>query len=261
MTQQLSALLLMIVSLRWTPIHGETAVLCHGCHLQARGWRHIVIGDRRRHLLGRAPLALRLALAENASLLIFGTGASEGATLFGGREKEATRTLRVLRQQICRLPRDFPSWFGSVAPLECERLLDERSHIDTDSIDTRSEVAAALALCAERGVDRLICVSSPSHLPRCLRDANAALDKMRTGDGVGPAPPPKLLLLGAASQTSYSGSSAAEVVVIEPPHRGDHDHTRDALPLHQLAARCLRVRDRESLFREGLDRLLADHGA
>ena len=103
----------------------------------------------------------------------------------------------------------------------------------------------------------VVLVSSPTHLPRCLRDAQAAFAAERWL-----ARPPTVL--GGASDTSYSGARAADVAIVEPPHRPDRcaDGGDPRLALHRLVARALRVpAERRADFGRALHELLLSSGA
>ena len=128
---------------------------------------------------------------------------------------------------------------------------------DTESTDTMSELRAAARLFKAQRISRIVLVSSPTHLPRCLRDAPAAL----AAEGMWPLPHGGVLL-AVPSETSYAGCTAADTCIVEPPHRGDRDRRLEgSLALHRLAARALQVPPgRREQFAAELDRLLSSHG-
>jgi hypothetical protein len=70
----------------------KTAILIHGCHLQAEEWENIVWRNPRVGILGRIPRGIQLAIQEKADLIFWGTGASEKDGL-----KEAEDVFRQLR--------------------------------------------------------------------------------------------------------------------------------------------------------------------
>lgn len=170
----------------------KTGVLCHGCHLQADEWERVVWGDPASGSLGRVPATLRIAQQEQACAIVFGTGASKDPQT---GELESVRTLALARERCANggLRRDFPSSFDSrSAALSAAQLDSVRT--DTKSLDTRSELREAAKIFKELGVTRVVLVSSPTHLPRCLRDAEAIFASERfLRHGV---------LLGAPSGTS-----------------------------------------------------------
>lgn len=112
----------------------------------------------------------------------------------------------------------------------------------------------------QENCDRVILVSSPTHLPRCLRDACSLwLDpppprREGTGRTTGHQTqnadttnhggqgsqesinengggekerrrrrPWRPLVLASPSDTNYAGHGPSDVAIVEPPHRGDHD--------------------------------------
>ncbi len=98
-------------------------------------------------------------------------------------------------------------------------------------------------------MERVILVSSPTHLPRCLRDACAIYGE--DGDMSG------LLreLYAAPSVTGYPGYTADDVAIFEPPHRPD----RPGADMSRVVARAhdIPVNQRERFVRR-LDDLLQE---
>ena len=155
----------------------------------------------------------------------------------------------------CRLSRDFPHAFDDSDAREAARLLESVGAATVECTDTRSELQAAARAFAERGVTNVLLVSSPTHLPRCLRDAPAAFAAEHY------RPP---TVLGAASDTSYAGARVADVAIVEPPHRPDRraDCEDPELALHRLVARALRVpTERRVDFARALHEVLVGFGA
>lgn len=232
----------------------RTGVLVHGCHCGAAEWERVVYGDPAAGLLGRIPTALLAAAQCDATTLIFGTGASTHEN--GLAEAEAT--LALARERCPLLSRDFPDHFAHVDLERLGRLL-ERAIADTRSSSTTTELREAAARFRRLGCTRLLLVSSPTHLPRVLRDAPSALQ----AEGLWPLPPGGLLM-GVPSDTAYAGAGdvAADVAVVEPPHlpRPKDDAAEWPLgerALHRLVARALRLPPaKRAVFARDVDRLL-----
>jgi DUF218 domain len=134
---------------------------------------------------------------------------------------------------------------------------------ETTAQNTAQELQAAGSIFAAASIERVILVSSPTHLPRCLRDACALWSTPRTSSKCSSWRP--TVVLCSPSDTSYEGCSASDVTVLEPAHRGDRDAALDgdSIPqLHALAARALRVQRKDKLaFQQQLDALLREYEA
>jgi len=192
----------------------KIGVLIHGCHLQAKGWEDIIWGSPQEGRLGRVPRALQLFNTDDVELLYWGTGASEKDGM-----KEAEYTFNYAVTHCKEL-----SQFQGSDTYEIEPILKQISHVDTVSINTKEEISAAGALCRERGIQRLVLVSSPTHISRCLLIA----EKLQAeGELSG------LEIFATASDTCYFGTVPGDVVIVEPPHRGD----RPQVPIHKTIAR------------------------
>lgn len=238
----------------------RTGVLIHGYHCNAGEWEKVVYGDPTAGLLGRVPMALLVAAQCGVPMediqLIFGTGASiDDKGLF---ESEAELALAI--ERCPRLARDFPAHFQDVDLAALERLL-ENAIADTTSTTTFSELReAAKRFKATGHCQRIYLVTSPTHLPRVMRDAPGAFMEER----LWPLPAGGLLL-GVPSATSWSGCKASDVAVIEPPHlpAGARAHepawpTGD-LALHRLVDKALRVLPaRRGQVAKGLRLLLSE---
>jgi hypothetical protein len=182
----------------------KTAVLIHGCHVQAREWNTIVLGDYPRGRLGRIPKGLQVADMFAAELVIWGTGASQ---FEGAKEAEVMRSAGYAYTQI----------HPTLSKWKC---LDEaKNHLDTVSQNTADEIAAAGIVCQERGITRLVLVSSPTHIARCHQEAL----KLRAEGKL-----PGIEIMAMASDTCFADSTPGDVIIIEPPHRGD----QPLVPMH-----------------------------
>ncbi|MCH2101745.1 MAG: hypothetical protein MK209_07465 [Planctomycetes bacterium] len=227
----------------------KTGVLVHGCHLEAYDWRGIVWGYPNAGDLGRAPKGVLVAHQEQAEMIVFGTGASERVVDRGGERipmKEGEYTLDYLLRHFDELS-EFPAF--SKLDLPALRMqIEETAHAEVCSQNTREEVAEAAELFLASGVERMILVSSPTHISRCVRDAYTALERRRFA---------KLRhqLFATPSDSSYLGSRAEDVVIFEPPHRSD----RHSAPIHINVSRILRIPPAElGGFLKRLDRMLQE---
>ena len=224
-----------------------TGVLVHGRHLQAKNWEQIIWGNPP-DLLGQVPKGVLSALQENAKVIIFGTGASEKN---GRKEAEVIRD--YLFDNFFKL-KGFKA-FKEFTKTDLEKLkkkIEKISKVEIKSQNTVEEARFAGYILKREGVKRIILVSCPTHISRCVRDAYSVFEQDKslrhfTGN-----------LLAAPSQVSYANSKISDVVVIEPPHRGDID----SLPLHLYAKRLLGVSpEKKADFLDKLDILLKKYSA
>src|SRR3989344_4519748 len=140
--------------------HIRTAVLIHGCHLQAQlgeqDWESIVWDyrpDGRISLRGRAAMGIKVALDYHAELLIFSTGASERD---GVKEGEFTRNFGL---EHCEAVADIVGY----STQEVKAALTA-AELDLESQNTREECERNFRIAASRGIARIILVSSPCPL-------------------------------------------------------------------------------------------------
>jgi len=189
----------------------KTAILIHGCHLEANGWKNIFWGDPQKGILGRAPKAFDLFWKEeNVALIYWGTGASEK-----DGKKEAKYSFDYALARANQLP-----GFKGFDTHQIEKIFGKYSYIDTVSQNTPQEVEGAIHVCREKEIERLILVSSSTHIARCLQCA----EKVRFEQGF-----KDLEIVAMVSDICYAGSTPADVLIVEPPHRGD----RAEIPLHR----------------------------
>jgi hypothetical protein len=222
----------------------STAILIHGCHLQAKGWHHIVWGDPANGILGRVPKGVQEARRWNASTIVFPTGASEKEGV-----KEGKYTLRYALDRVGELtgllrmdPEAIADWLAT------------RAVLDVTSQDTRTEVLASARIAHDRGDTSIVLVSCRSHIMRCLKEAISVLEKEPTLS--------RFLnnLYATAADTTYDGTTVDDVFVLEPPHRGD----RPDVPIYKNALRINELRrdpKRAALFNEEFGALLERYGA
>lgn len=221
----------------------KTGVLVHGCHLGAMNWRGIMWGNPPDEL-GRITKAVSVALQEDAAVMLFGTGASE---LDGKKEGEYTRDYMLERFMSL----DEFAAFQGVDLEEARERVDAISVVECTSQNTRQEMEAASRIFTEHDVVKVILVSSPTHISRCLRDAlivfhDPKYARLRKN------------LYAAASDTSYLGGRVEDVVIFEPPHRGD----QQAFLTHYVVKRIFKIPEGDmSGFLKDLDVLLTKYRA
>ncbi len=222
----------------------KTGVLVHGCNLNIENWRHVAWGDPP-HQLGRIPQGLLVARQFEADVIVFGTGASAKEFRLGHATQpprilvESEYSMEYLRQQFDGLRQfqavqdDIPEAATDTAWDEFRRAILSRIVLDTESQNTLGEIRAAADVFLEHQVQRVVLVSSPSHIIRCLRDATAVFAEDR-----------RLLhlrhaLFACPSATCYEGTTPADVVVVEPPHRPD----RHVVPTHRRIQRMMTLQN------------------
>jgi len=219
----------------------KTGILVHGCHLEAFDWRGIMWGRPPREP-GRLPKAVRVALDEQADVMVFGTGASNRD---GKPEGEYTRDFLIKHFHALN---EF-SVFEGIDLARARARIESISVPECTSRNTMEEMTAAGRIFLESGVEKVILVSSPTHISRCIRDALSVF--------ADPEFHPLLAnLFATASDTSYLGGRAEDVAIFEPPHRGD----RGAFLTPYLVQRIFRIPE-ESMdgFLKRLDRLLEEY--
>lgn len=233
----------------------NTGVLVHGCNLNIENWRHVAWGDPPNQM-GRMPQGVFIAEQEQAEVIVFGTGASEKAFQLGESERagqvlaEAEYSYEYLKTNFEHLARfavfqSLPA-FAAAQSLEAVRtnVLD-RIVLDLESQNTKQEIINAGEIFAARQIERVILVSSPSHIVRCLRDATAIYQNDERFAGFCHN------IHAVPSRTCYEGTTAADVVVVEPPHRPD----RHVVPTHRRIQRMLTL---QKLDHQNLLQLIED---
>ncbi len=211
----------------------KTAVLIHGCYLQAENWENIVWGGPSIGRLGRASKGLQVARQEGANFIYWGTGASEKNGI-----KESQYTFDYAVAHCMELPE-----FADFNIDDIDPFFISGSFIDTESQTTLQETRSAMKMCMEKGIKRLILVSSPTHIARCLQSAEIV---RYSGWFMG------LEVFAVASDTCYKDSIPNDVLIVEPPHRAD----RAEVPLHKTLKLAMFARkldkDKAFLFDEEL---------
>ncbi|MDD9949350.1 MAG: YdcF family protein [candidate division Zixibacteria bacterium] len=209
----------------------RTGILVHGYNLHAGQWEDVTWGAPPERI-GRVPMGVLVALSEQADVMVFGSGASEKDGLL-----ESAATARLLWERFDELAGftvfkgNENEWTLPPAAGRFRQWIESILHLDRASKNTRDEIAYAGRVFVEQDVERVVLVSSPTHLPRCLRDACAIYGE--DGDMSG------LLreLYAAPSGTGYPGYTANDVTIFEPPHRPDRpgaDMSRVVSRVHDI---------------------------
>ena len=192
----------------------KVAVLIHGSHMRAnlRGqdWDQINLGyeNGKPSLKGRLLMGIRVALEFNAELILYGTGSSERDGVIEAQYSlNKTLELEDALTALLHLAEDEKASF--------KQWLLARAELDLKSQTTVEECRNNIDTCIEKGIERLVLVSSPWHIERCLAEAFAYTELLREE---GKTPPE---IFGTASHGSTEG-----VLVLEPSHRGDRPHLR-----------------------------------
>jgi len=193
----------------------KTGILVHGCNLHAYQWKTITWGKPPMEM-GRVPKGIFTALHECADVLAFGTGASEK-----NGKLEADATVQLMWERFDEISefevfkRYFPEITDQDYRNQARKKIETILEIENQSQNTVDEVKRVGEIFNRYGVERIILVSSPTHLPRCLRDACVAFEQNEDLAHF------RHWLSAVPSDTSYMGKSASDVAVFEPPHRPD----------------------------------------
>ena len=208
----------------------KTCVLIHGCDADTSSWESIVLGDPRLGKLGRVPKAISSFFNSDAALLFWGSGAPSKE---GMRESEYTfeYTLNRISEWSSLKNYKRATWNKSY--------LKNFSVFDFRSLNTAEEIRNCVAVCEERGIKRIILVSSPTHIARCLMEAEKLRATLATD----------IEFLATASDTCYAGTVPSDVVIIEPQHRGD----MPKVPFHKTAQGIFQLM-RDPVVAEGFNR-------
>ena len=180
----------------------RTAILIHGRHVDTECFDDIIWGNPPKGVFGNAAKGVELALKEQAGLIFWGTGSSKKN---GVVESQLIFNHAVAHAHELKI-------FTGKTETEIKSALEPISYIDLVTQNTAEEVRNAVSVCHERNIERLILVSAPTHVARCLMEA----EKLRANGQI-----KNLEVYATASDVSYKDSVPADVVIIEPPHRGD----------------------------------------
>ena len=222
--------------------NGKTGVLIHGLNLETEGWKDIVWGTPP-DLVGRLPRGVAVAVAQRADVIVLGSG---GSDIDGKLEAEYTRDF--LLKNFSELAQF--SLFQGINVQNIQPRIEMILQPETRSRNTYEEIKYAAEVFMTAEVTTIVLVSSPTHLPRCLRDAcivfgqDARLTPLAQNLYVSP------------SQTSFHGTTASDVAIVEPPHQPN----RSGLSKTNLVNRMLKVSDLDDeAFLEDLQDILAKY--
>ena len=208
----------------------KTGVLVHGCNLNIENWRYVAWGDPPNRL-GRIPHGISAAEQMNAEVIVFGTGASSKEFELGinpspgSKLLESEYSMEYLKQHFDNLKKFTPFQRGATINVDSGTARSEwiswresilsKIVLEVNSQNTAEEIIAAGEIFLKREIERVVLVSSPSHIVRCLRDATSIFSEQPRFAHLAPS------LFASPSVTCYEGSSPGDVVVVEPPHRPD----------------------------------------
>jgi hypothetical protein len=153
-------------------------------------WEFVCIGTV--SLLGRIPMAIRVADLFNAETLVWSTGAT-----YVDSGSEAEIMLQVALDRVCK--RSQVAWLKRI------------SLVETESKNTRTSIKAIRKMIAERvGNEPLTIhfVTSANHAPRVARDAAIEFSEH-----------PNIILSVVPAHTSYGGKQPSDVSILELPER------------------------------------------
>jgi len=218
----------------------KTAILVHGYHLTANGWDAVEWGIP--PLKGRIPKAFEMIMLENPEIVVFGSGASVSPC---GEYAEGDYIIQELVNSFdTKLQHYFPD--DKALLKYWKHKIYDIVRADTISTCTVEELQFMRTMVEIYSIEKLLLVSSPTHLPRCIRDAHTIFSDCKC----------LKVLCGVPSDTCYPETSANDVVIIEPPHRKD----RSCVLMHKTASKILQVpgETREE-FRSRLEDLLNEY--
>ena len=232
----------LLVLLAAAPSAGTTGIVVHGYHRQAHNWEEVVWGDMANQHLGRLPQAALLAWESRHELATFICGS--GASCDAAGMIEAHAIVALLFERLPSLAA-FERFRG-VDLVELAQLLHRTVVTDTVSTNTEQEVRSALVRLQQAGVRHAVLISSPTHMPRCLRDACSLASKVGYVGSLAACP----------CDTSWSSEAP---IVLEPAHRPDAVRSASFYHLARRASALAfqaRSEDKRRRFLAALDALL-----
>jgi len=141
---------------------GRVGVLVHGFDLGGEDWEQVVWGSPKEGRLGRVSHGLLLAGRFDATVVLLGSG----GTCDENGVSEAVWTRSHALAHVSDLAAQPYANVGAI-----RRMLKRRVILLEDARNTLDELEAARVLFRRHSIDTVIVVSSPTHAPRCLRDA------------------------------------------------------------------------------------------
>jgi hypothetical protein len=219
----------------------KLALLIHGCHLQTDGWEDIAWGNPSAGRFGQVARGLQLAARRNVSLIYWGSGASE---------KDGVKESQYAFDHAVAHASELSEYAG-LNRYEVNSWLHQRSFIDVETLNTAEEISRALQVCRERGVDELILVSSPTHIARCMQEAEKAQFESDLAE---------IQVFATASDTCFRGATPADVVIVEPPHRGDQPRWQTFRYAQSMFSLMRKSEDSFERYLQDWGALLAENG-
>lgn len=180
----------------------RTGVLIHSINLQAPKREEAVWGVPP-NLLGRFSMGIKVALEEEAEIIVLGNGLRSGIN----GEMESEFNWKDIMANFDRLA-EFTEFQGidlGRGKKEIERILV----LDKSSLNTADEVAFAGQAFESAGMKKVISVSDRTHAPRCLNEALKFYSWLGS----------KIAVHNVSVQVSDIGwAPNDDVVILEPPH-------------------------------------------
>jgi hypothetical protein len=184
----------------------KTGILCHGRHIFANNWELHQWGDKEKGLLGQILKTLSPVSQENPEIVVFGTGASGKDGL-----KESEYTIKYMFDRFNELV-DFPQFHG-VDIQNLKYFMSYRSIAEKRSQNTLEELRRAMDIFSSYSVNRVVIVSNPDHISRCMQLAHQVYHESKPRGLEG--------FFAAQSDIGYNGTLAVTSKIIEMPHRRD----------------------------------------
>lgn len=184
----------------------RTGILCHGRHLLANNWELHQWGDADNEQLGQILKTCQLAYNEKPEIIVFGTGASEKDGV-----KESEYTIKYMMDNFDRM-KDF-SKFKEIDLGKLKIFMHSHSIAEKESKKTFEELEKAGEIFLNHGVTRVILVSNPDHISRCMQLAHEVFSQPKFSSFK--------QILAAQSEVGYNGTQTITSRIIEMPHRGD----------------------------------------
>ena len=219
---------------------GRTGVLIHGPHLETEGWKDLVWGTPP-DSVGRLPRGVAVAIEQQADVIMLGSAGSE---LYGKLESQYTWDFLLANFPVLTQFSLFQEKSVQSVQPQIEKILQ----LETRSLNTDQDIRFAAEIFKTAEVTNVILVSSPTHLPRCIRDACIVFGEDARHSSLAQN------LYASPSQTSFHGTAASDVAIVEPPHHSN----RSDLRKNSTVNRILRVSNQdERALLEDLQDILA----
>lgn len=201
------------------PSSRPALIVCHGHALEAvtqASWADIVVGNaetgRRGRLLTALARILELSAANQPTILLLGTGASNGTIATPNPTDRCQRRAADATAYKSKLSDALRNWAARMLGIQADaalKLIDDAT-LDASSMSTAEELHRAKAICERMDVRALELISTPEHILRCHA---TALDIFRATT---------LPISAIAAQTRFDESGSLSTVVLEGVH-GAHD--------------------------------------